>query len=92
LAELLKNELTAQGWAVVNDSPVAVVCALPPAGSPAPKVIARRAVASGRAWVSSTMFRGRDVVRMCITNGHTTSEDVRALVRLLHDLAYARPV
>lgn len=92
LADLLKDELTARGWAVVNDSPVAVVCALPPPGSPAPNVIARRAVASGRAWVSSTMFRGRDVVRMCITNGHTTSEDVRALVRLLHDLAYARPV
>ena len=87
LAELLRQELCQRGWKIVNNSTMAVVCAEPPIGFPDAQSIARDVVASGSAWVSSTVFRGRPVVRMCITNGHTTATDVRALARLLQGFA-----
>ena len=87
LAELLKAELIAHGWVIMNDSPLAVVCAEPPQGCLSPEVIVKAVVASGQAWVSSTKFRGRDAVRMCITNGRTTPSDVRTLARVLHQLS-----
>jgi glutamate/tyrosine decarboxylase-like PLP-dependent enzyme len=83
LAALLKAELQARGWSIVNHSPMAVVCAEPPFGSASPREIARQIVASGTAWISTTVFRGRDVVRMCITNGQTTPDDIYALVTML---------
>ncbi len=83
LISILKDELTAQGWTAANDSPLAVLCVDPPPGFPGARAIARDVVASGLAWVSSTIFQGRDVVRMCVTNGRTTSDDVSALARLL---------
>jgi glutamate/tyrosine decarboxylase-like PLP-dependent enzyme len=89
LAELLKTELLACGWNVVNQSPVAVVCAEPPSGSASPRQIVRQVMESGTAWVSTTVFRGRDVVRMCITNGLTTPDDVRGLVETLREIAMA---
>ncbi len=89
LAALLKQELVERGWGIVNNSAMAVVCVEPPAGFPDARSIAHDVVASGLAWVSSTVFRGRHVVRMCLTNGHTTSRDVQALVRLLQGFAPA---
>jgi glutamate/tyrosine decarboxylase-like PLP-dependent enzyme len=87
LAALLRTELQARAWNVVNDSPLAVVCAEPPPGSAPPRAIVRQVVESGTAWVSSTVFHGRDVVRMCITNGQSTADDVRALVATLRTFA-----
>jgi glutamate/tyrosine decarboxylase-like PLP-dependent enzyme len=83
LAELLKTELRAREWRVVNDSPLAVVCAEPPPGSAPPREIVRQVVESGTAWVSATVFRERDVVRMCITNGQSRPDDIRGLVATL---------
>ena len=83
LAELLKTELRAHEWRVVNDSPLAVVCAEPPPGSAPPREIVRQVVESGTAWVSATVFRERDVVRMCITNGQSRPDDIRGLVATL---------
>jgi glutamate/tyrosine decarboxylase-like PLP-dependent enzyme len=83
LADLLKDMLVARGWEVPNDSRMAVVCAIPPERFPTVRDMARSVVASGRAWISSSRFKGRDVLRMCLTNGHTMPSDVRALVDLL---------
>ena len=83
LISLLKNELIAQGWSAANESPLAVLCVDPPPGFPGARSIARDVVASGLAWVSSTVFQGRDVVRICVTNGRTTADDIQALARLL---------
>jgi glutamate/tyrosine decarboxylase-like PLP-dependent enzyme len=83
LTNLLKQELAAQGWIAANDSPLGVLCVDPPPGFPSARAITREIVASQSAWVSSTSFRGRDVVRMCVTNGQTMPEDVLALARLL---------
>jgi aromatic-L-amino-acid decarboxylase len=93
LADLLRDELTAQGWTVANASPLAVLCLLPPPGFPGVRAIVRAIVASGVAWISATTFQGQDVIRACITNGRTTPHDIRTLARTLQSLAHPdRPV
>jgi glutamate/tyrosine decarboxylase-like PLP-dependent enzyme len=83
LADLLTRQLLERGWVVPNRSRLAVVCAIPPKEYPAARDIVRAVVASGRAWISSSKFKGRDVLRICLTNGRTMPEDVMALVELL---------
>jgi glutamate/tyrosine decarboxylase-like PLP-dependent enzyme len=83
LAELLKRRLRAGNWEIANDSRLGVVCALPPEGFPPVRDLARAVVASGKAWVSSSSFKGRDVLRICPTNGQTMPHDVLVLVNLL---------
>jgi aromatic-L-amino-acid/L-tryptophan decarboxylase len=90
LIGLLRQELIALGWMIANDSPLAVLCAEPPWSSPDVRSIVRDIVASGSAWVSTTVFGGRDVIRMCVTNGWTMPEDIRSLARSLHSFAGSR--
>ena len=80
----IKERLVGLGWTVANDSPLAVLDVIPPAGFDPVRELVRRVVASGRAWVAPTLFEGRDVVRICATNGETTLEDVEALVAALN--------
>ena len=91
LADILKRGLTAQGWSAANESPMGVLCVDAPPGFPSASAIARGVVASGDAWISSTRFQGRDVVRMCVTNGQTSSADVAALTRSLQALGPCEP-
>jgi glutamate/tyrosine decarboxylase-like PLP-dependent enzyme len=83
--ERVKEQLTAAGWRIANDSPLAVVDAIPPAGLGDVRALVRRVVASGRAWVAPTTFEGQDVVRICATNGETKIEDVNALIAALNE-------
>jgi glutamate/tyrosine decarboxylase-like PLP-dependent enzyme len=83
LAELIKSGLLARGWEVVNQSRLGVLCACPPAGFPPVRDLARAVVASGKAWISSSRFKGRDVIRICPTNGQTMPRDALTLVDLL---------
>jgi aromatic-L-amino-acid decarboxylase len=83
LAALLEAELRARGWTIANESPVAVICAEPPPGSPDIQTIVRRVLASGRAWISAATFETRPVVRACVTHGETSPDDVAALVAAL---------
>lgn len=83
LAGLLAERLVARGWSIVNNSPVAVLCIQPPAGSAAVQAIVGRVLASGRAWVSVAAFEGRPVIRACVTNGETSADDVDALIAAL---------
>ena len=78
-----KKQLLEHGWTVVNDSPLAVLCVLPPAGSPAVRDIVQRVLADGRAWVAAAAFEGRDVVRICATHGETNAQDVKVMVEAL---------
>ena len=77
-----EEALKARGWSVANDSGLAVLCVVPPAGEDV-RAIVRRALDSGRAWVACATFEGRDVVRICATHGQTRMEDVEELVRVL---------
>ena len=81
----VKERLVALGWTVANDSELAVLDAVPPANLGDVRELVRRVVAGGRAWVAPTTFEGRDVVRICATNGETTIEDVNALIAALNE-------
>lgn len=83
LVDLLRRSLIAEGWDVANESPMAVLCVAPPAGSATPQTIVRRVLGTGRAWISTASFEGRQLIRICLTNGRTTAEDVAELLRLL---------
>ena len=85
VVERVKAGLVRSGWTVANDSPLAVLDAVPPAELGPVAGSVRRVVASGRAWVAPTTFEGRDVVRICATNGETTVEDVNALIAALNE-------
>lgn len=86
LADLVAERLRAAGWTIVNESRLAVVCAVPPEGSRAVGDIARGVLDSGQAWVSCTRFKGQDALRICPVNGQTTADDVRMLVDLLNNV------
>jgi glutamate/tyrosine decarboxylase-like PLP-dependent enzyme len=75
--------LRMRGWAILNDSRLAVLCAVPPAGSTVVRDLVRRVLASGRVWVAAARFEGRDVVRVCATHGQATLSDVEELVDAL---------
>ena len=87
VTERIEERLLARGWTLVNRSSLAVLCVLPPPGHGEIRAIVRRVVASGRAWVAAATFEGRDVVRICTTNGETTLEDVAELVDVLDTIA-----
>ncbi|HEY2633091.1 MAG TPA: pyridoxal-dependent decarboxylase [Steroidobacteraceae bacterium] len=84
VVDRVKERLIGLGWTVANDSPLAVLDAVPPPELGDVRNLVRRVVAGGRAWAAPTTFEGRDVVRICATNGETTLEDVDALVAALN--------
>jgi len=82
--ERIKERLLSAGWSVANDSGLAVLDVVPPAELGEVRALVRRVVASGRAWVAPVNFEGRDVVRICATNGETSSADIEELVAALN--------
>jgi hypothetical protein len=79
----IRAGLEARGWSIVNDSPLAVLTAVPPPALGTPAAIVARVLKSGRAWVSLARFEERDVVRICVTHGETSSEDISILLEAL---------
>ena len=82
-AKYIADALTSLGWTVVNDSPLAVVAVVPPAGAKTPAQIVERVLKSGRAWVSLAKYEDRDVIRICVTHGETSDEDLSILIQAL---------
>jgi hypothetical protein len=68
---------------VINESPLAVLTVVPPPGFGEPRTIVERVVKSGRAWVSLARFEERDVIRICVTHGETSEEDLSVLIETL---------
>jgi glutamate/tyrosine decarboxylase-like PLP-dependent enzyme len=85
VVDLVKERLVRLGWTVANDSALAVLDVVPPAELGDVRDLVRRVVASGRAWVAPTTVEGRDVVRICVTHGETTMEDVNILIAVLNE-------
>ena len=83
MAEQLGDLLHANGWRIVNDSPLAVICFIDAETAIDPVAIADRVVADGSAWISSAKFEGQAVLRACITSHFTTASHLQALVRAL---------
>ena len=90
VARHLARELGRDGWEVVNDPALAVVCFIDgtrPDGGAAGylEALAERVRASGRAWVSTTAVAGRAVLRACVTNYRTQTADADALASALNE-------
>jgi glutamate/tyrosine decarboxylase-like PLP-dependent enzyme len=83
LIALAKEKLVARGWRIANDSSLGVLCVEPPAGCGAVRSIVERVLASGRAWVAAATFEGRETIRICVTHGETTPDDINQLVDVL---------
>lgn len=79
----LRERAAASGWRVVNETPLPLACLVDAGGADA-ATVARAAVASGEAWVSSVHLPGGvTAIRACITSYRTQAADVEALVALL---------
>jgi glutamate/tyrosine decarboxylase-like PLP-dependent enzyme len=83
LAAYARELLEMKGWRVLNNSPLAVLCVVPPNGRASLEAIVERVLISGDAWVSIASYEGEKVIRACVTNGETAKEDVEALVEAL---------
>ena len=82
-AARIRESLEGRGWSVVNDSPLAVLAVVPPPARGEPRTIVERVLKSGRAWVSLARFEERDVIRICVTHGETSEEDLSILLEAL---------
>lgn len=85
----VERRLIATGWKKRNQSALAVLCLKPPRGSAESRVIAERIVRDGAAWVSPVEFEGETLIRVCITSGETTIQDIAILCDRLN--AFAAP-
>lgn len=85
LARRIGEQLSALGWSVVNDSPVAVLCLQAPHASPDARTIVGHVLAKGRAFISLATFEGGEVVRICVTHGATSDSDLAVLVDTLEE-------
>lgn len=82
LLGLLQRQLTAHDWVTLNEPLVGVLCVVPPR-SVAVRRIVDHVLASGEAWVSVIVTEGREVIRVCVTSGLTTAEDISDLATAL---------
>ena len=84
LMALLSEKLAAAGWTIANDSALAVLCIEPPPGRGEVRALVNRVTASGQAWIAAATLEGRDIVRICLTHGEASEEDILALVKALN--------
>lgn len=85
LGDRLRARLRQDGWRIVNETPLPVVCFTPEEddSSATLESIARDVVSSGAAWISVAELAGRPVLRACITSYRSTEADVDALCAAL---------
>jgi len=81
----LRELLAERGWRIANDSALAVLCVEPPPDAADARTLASRVLASGRAWIAVAKYEGRDVIRICLTHGEATMDDIRELTDALTD-------
>jgi glutamate/tyrosine decarboxylase-like PLP-dependent enzyme len=89
VGDKLKELLLEDGWKILNDSPLPVVCFTDSLHEQNPEFanfVCDAVVKSGKAWISVYPIAGRNSLRACITNYDTTAEDVAFLVKLLHQI------
>jgi glutamate/tyrosine decarboxylase-like PLP-dependent enzyme len=81
----LREMLAERGWRIANDSSLALLCVEPPPDAADARTLASRVLASGRAWIAVAKYEGRDVIRICLTHGEATMDDIRELTDALTD-------
>jgi len=89
MGDLLRNELEKNDWKIVNQTSLPVVCFVDGRNEHGRSevfldALAREVVSSGAAWISTTKLAPDvPVLRACITNYRTQTEDVKSLVASL---------
>ncbi len=87
MGNLLRSVLKENGWTVMNQTPLPLVCFTDEANKADPsytKRICDKVLKSGEAWVSLYNVNGTSTIRACITNYSTSPDDVRALVNSMN--------
>jgi glutamate/tyrosine decarboxylase-like PLP-dependent enzyme len=91
MGALLRAELGAAGWKVVNRTELPLACFIDAqneqgAAAGYLEEIAREVLREGHAWISTTRL-GQDVpvLRACVTNYRTEAGDVRSLIESLNE-------
>ncbi|XRQ10399.1 pyridoxal phosphate-dependent decarboxylase family protein [Actinomadura welshii] len=87
LAGELRRKLAADGWDIVNETPLPVVCFADPGNGTWEhhEALARRVAGSGRAWISPVALGGRAALRACVISHRTASADLDELIRSAND-------
>lgn len=83
LAWQLRDALRSDGWALMNDTPLPVVC-FADDSIDRPALVARTVNESGEARIFPVRLSGRIVLRACVTNYATGADDIDLLVKLLN--------
>jgi glutamate/tyrosine decarboxylase-like PLP-dependent enzyme len=88
MGDRLRDGLRREGWVVVNDTPLPLVCFVDsgPDGGTAERLeaLAAAVVGSGEAWISiASLGETGPALRACVTNYRTGPEDVDALIAAL---------
>jgi glutamate/tyrosine decarboxylase-like PLP-dependent enzyme len=91
IGELLRDRLIAEGWKVVNQTQLPVICFTDGASDwnlSTCQKIADTVVASGKAWISTIQLgkQKRPALRACITNYLTESDHIDALITILNQV------
>jgi len=81
MGERLRRGLAEQGWTLVNETPLPIVCFTRGDAPPSRlEALAAAVVASGEAWISTVNVDSGTALRACITNFRTGAADVDALI------------
>jgi aromatic-L-amino-acid/L-tryptophan decarboxylase len=85
LGDRLRARLRQDGWRIVNETPLPVVCFTPVEDDSSERLesITRHVQCSGVAWISVAQLAGQPALRACITSYRSTEEDVEALCAAL---------
>jgi aromatic-L-amino-acid/L-tryptophan decarboxylase len=84
LGDYLRSRLRRDGWLIVNETELPVVCFTVDDDYPPPLAsIAKRVLESGVAWISVAQLGGRSALRACITSYRTTERDLDSLCAVL---------
>jgi aromatic-L-amino-acid/L-tryptophan decarboxylase len=85
LGERLRARLREDGWRIVNETSLPLVCFVPDEDFSSERLaaIARELETSGVAWVSVAQLGAQRALRACITSHRTTEEDIDALCAAL---------
>lgn len=82
LGDQLRALLREDGWRIVNETPLPLVCFTPGDDDDSGdrlEAIARHVEAGGVAWISVARLAGRAALRACITSYRSTTDDLQAL-------------
>jgi glutamate/tyrosine decarboxylase-like PLP-dependent enzyme len=91
MGEILRAQLEASGWQVVNKTPLPLCCFIDQRHAEGRSAaylhaVAMKVVASGKAWISTTHLpNSMPVLRACITNYRTSADDIAALMDALEE-------